>query len=70
MGQARRRRRQRSAGAFLGDGRGNIAIPMSTLADEYHDEPAEPVDSDVVPEPDPPGLVARLIKRVRRTAWS
>jgi hypothetical protein len=42
-----------------------IPIPMSTLSDEYHDEPTEPEDSDRVPEPEPPGLFRRLVDRIR-----
>ena len=65
MGEPQRRRAERNAGAFLGtDGVGMIPVPMSTLSDEYHDEPAEPED-DHVPEPEPPGLVHRVIDRVK-----
>jgi hypothetical protein len=53
------------ARAFLGtDPGGMVAVPMRTLSDDYHDEPAEPEDSDRVPEPEPEGLVHRLIDRV------
>jgi hypothetical protein len=38
---------------------------MSTLCDEYHDEPTEPED-DVEPEPEPPGRLRRLIERLTR----
>jgi hypothetical protein len=54
-----------NAGAFLGtDPVGMMAVPMRTLSDDYHDEPAEPEDSDRVPEPEPEGLVHRVIDRV------
>ena len=49
----------RNAGAFAGGGGGGIQtmpVPMSTLSDEYHDEPTEPEDSDRVPDPEPPGF--------------
>ena len=56
-----------NAGAFLTDtSYGMIPIPMSTLSDEYHDEPTEPVDSDRVPEPEPRGLIRRLFDREAR----
>ena len=38
---------------------------MSTLSDEYHDEPTEPEDSDRVPEPDPPGLAHCVVGWLR-----
>ena len=41
-----------------------IPIPMRTLDNEYRDEPAEPRDSDVVPAPDAPGPVRRIVKRL------
>jgi len=56
-----------NAGAFLTDtSYGMIPIPMSTLSDEYHDEPTEPEDSDRVPEPKPRGLIRRLFDRMAR----
>ena len=41
-----------------------IAVPSTTLSDEYHDEPAEPEDSDRVPEPEPPSRVRRVVDRL------
>ena len=41
-----------------------IPVPMTTLSDEYHDEPAEPQDSDRVPDPEPQGQFSRLIDRL------
>jgi hypothetical protein len=57
---------ERNAGAFAnptGIGAG-IPIPMSTLSDDYHDEPTEPEDSERVPEPEPPGRIRRLVDRL------
>jgi hypothetical protein len=54
---------EHNAGAFAnpsGIG-GGIPVPMSTLSDEYHDEPAEPEDSDRIPEPEPPGFIRRVV---------
>jgi hypothetical protein len=51
---------EHSAGAFLGPDL-LVAAPIRTLDNEYHDTPAEPVDSDRVPEPEPPSLVRRVI---------
>ena len=66
MGEPQRRRAERNAGAFLGtDGVGMIPVPMSTLSDEYHDEPVDPED-DREPAPDPPGRIRRLIDRLGR----
>lgn len=43
-----------------------IGLPaVRTLSDEYHDTRAEPLDSDRVPDPEPPGLVHKVIDRVR-----
>jgi hypothetical protein len=42
-----------------------VPVPMSTLSDEYHDEPTEPED-DHEPEPEPPGLIRRVIEGVSR----
>lgn len=58
----------RNAGAFLTDtSYGMIPVPMSTLSDEYHDQPPEPQDSDRVPEPEPepPSRLRRIIDRLR-----
>lgn len=55
----------RNAGAFLNpDAYSMIPVPMSTLSDEYHDEPTEPEDSERVPEPEPPSRVRRAIDRL------
>jgi hypothetical protein len=35
---------------------------MRTLADDYHDVPAEPEDSDREPEPEPPGRLRRIAR--------
>jgi hypothetical protein len=57
------RRKVEKAGAFLSDGFQNIAVPIRTLSDEYHDTP-EPQDSDRVPDPEPDGLATRLMHRI------
>lgn len=50
------------AGAFLSsDPYGMAAVPIRTLADEYHDQPAEPQDSERVPIPAPAGRLRRLL---------
>jgi hypothetical protein len=60
MGSDERRKIERS-GAFLsGDGFANIAVPIRTLSDDYHDTP-EAQDSDRVPEPAPEGRLTRLV---------
>ena len=64
MSRSKTNRPERSAGAILGPDL-LVAAPMRTLSDEYHDVPAEPVDSDRVPEPDPPGLVRRIVDGLR-----
>ena len=44
-----------------------IAAPMRTLSDEYHDAPTEPEeDSSRMPDPEPPGLVRRVMSRLSR----
>ena len=63
MSKAKPRQPERNAGAFLSP-MGTIPAPMSTLSDEYRDEPAEPTDSDREPEPEPAGLVRRIITRL------
>jgi hypothetical protein len=40
---------------------------MRTLSDEYEDLPVDPED-DRVPEPEPPGVIRRLIESVHRLA--
>lgn len=64
MSKPRPRRAERSAGAFLGP---SILVPasMRTLSDEYRDEPTYPED-EREPEPEPPGLVRRVIDRLAR----
>lgn len=69
MPEPTRKRPQRNAGAFIdpqGTGGGAIPIPMSTLSDEYHDEPTEPEDSDRVPEPQAPSLIRRIVEQLFR----
>ncbi len=57
----------RNAGAFLTDtSYGMIPIPMSTLSDEYRDQPVEPQDSDRVPAPEQPSRMRRIADRLRR----
>ncbi len=63
MSEPQRKRSGPSAGAFLSPV-GPVAAPTRTLSDEYHDEPAEPEDSSKVPEPEPPGLVRRILDRL------
>ena len=63
MSQSKRRRLEHNAGAFLSPV-GTIPAPMRTLSDEYRDEPAEPRDSDRVPEPEPARLVRQIIERL------
>ena len=63
MSRPRPRRPVRNAGAFLGPDV-LIPVPMSTLSDEYQDEPAEPEDSDREPEPEPRGRVRRVLDRL------
>lgn len=53
---------QRNSGAFLGPDMA-VPVPMRTLSDEYHDVPTEPED-DHVPEPEPPGLIRRVVERL------
>ncbi len=43
----------------------HVGLPaVRTLSDEYRDTP-EPMDSDRVPPPEPPGLVRRIVDRLR-----
>jgi hypothetical protein len=62
----RPRQAEHNAGAFANpSGIGSpIPVPMSTLSDEYHDEPAEPEDSDRVPEPEAPGRLRRIVDQL------
>ena len=65
MTTPRPRRAERNAGAFLTPTDFSmIPVPMRTLSDEYHDEPAEPRDSETVPAPAPEGSIGRLAKRL------
>ena len=71
MPEPKPKRAEHNAGMFVdpsGIG-GGIPAPMSTLTDEYHDEP-EPEDSDRVPEPDPPSLAHRVVEWLRRRSKS
>lgn len=63
MSRPRPRHAEQNSGAFLGP---DMLIPltMRTLSDEYHDEPIEPED-DHVPEPEPPGLIRRVVDRLK-----
>lgn len=45
-----------------------VPVPMRTLSDDYTDQPAEPEDSDRVPDPEPPGLVRRVVDQLTRRA--
>jgi hypothetical protein len=66
MGRAKPRRVQRNAGAFMGPDV-LIPAPMRTLSDENQDAPTEPEeDSSRVPDPEPPGLVRRVMDRLAR----
>jgi hypothetical protein len=66
MGEPERKKAVRNAGVFLSPAPlPLVVVPMRTLCDEYHDEPAEPEDSDRVPEPEPPSRLRRLIRRIR-----
>ena len=60
------RRAEPNAGAFLTPDFSMIPVPMRTLSDDYHDEPAEPRDSATVPPPEPEGLLRRIVKRLAR----
>lgn len=67
MPEPKPKRAEHNAGAFAdpsGIG-GGIPVPMSTLSDEYRDEPAEPEDSDRVPVPEPPSLGHRVVEWLR-----
>ncbi len=57
------KRPERNAGAFLGP---DILapIPSRTLSDDYRDEPADPPE-ERVPPPEPPGLLARIVQRLK-----
>jgi hypothetical protein len=63
-------RPQRNAGVFVGGPNVGVSVPMQTLSDDYHDEPTEPEDSDRVPEPEPPGILRRVVRRLLRQSDS
>jgi hypothetical protein len=65
MTEAKHRQAQRNAGAFLGPDV-LVPAPMRTLSDDYHDEPAEPEESDREPVPEPPGKLRRLFAWLSR----
>jgi hypothetical protein len=66
VSEPERRKAEHNAGVFLTPAPlPLVVVPMRTLSDEYHDEPAEPEDSDRVPEPEPPSRLRRLIRRIR-----
>jgi len=69
MPEPERKKAVHNAGAFLSpvDMGGPIPVPMRTLSDDYHDEPTEPEDSDRVPDPEPPGLLRRLVDQFRHS---
>ncbi len=46
-----------------------VPVPMRTLSDDYHDEPVDPPD-DHEPEPEPPGLIRRIMARLSRGSAS
>jgi hypothetical protein len=62
MSRTKPKRAQPNSGAFLGPDMA-VPVPMRTLSDDYHDAPAEPED-DRVPEPEPPGLIRRVVDRL------
>lgn len=41
----------------------NIAVPIRTLSDDNHDR-SEPQDSDRVPDPEPEGVVTRVVHAI------
>ena len=62
MSRSKTKHAQPNSGAFLGPDM-TVPVPMRTLSDEYHDTPTEPED-DRVPEPEPPGLIRRVVDRL------
>jgi hypothetical protein len=64
MSRPKAGRTKQNAGAFLGPDM-LVPMPMHTLDDEYRDEPTEPED-DREPEPEPAGLLSRLVNRLTR----
>ncbi len=67
MGEHDRRRPEHNAGAFLGPDL-LVPVPMRTLSDDYHDEPAEPEDAAREPEPERSGRLRRALDRWTRHA--
>ncbi len=65
MSRPTKRQATHNAGAFLGPDV-LLPVPMRTLSDDYRDQPAEPEDSDRVPEPEPPGRVRRVLDKLAR----
>jgi hypothetical protein len=66
VARSKPRKAVRNAGAFSSpDGLGMIPVPMHTLSDEYRDEPVDAPD-DREPEPEPPGLIERVLERLKR----
>jgi hypothetical protein len=53
------RRKVERSGAFIGP-YATTPAPIRTLSDEYSDKP-EPEDSDRVPDPEPEGLVTKVV---------
>ena len=65
MSRREPRRTNDRSGAYLGPGL-LVPVPLRTLSDDYRDEPAEPEDSERVPDPQLPGLAHRVIERLGR----
>ena len=67
-GGSMRKQAVRNAGPSYRVGGENLGIlaPLHTLDDDYRDEPAEPEDSDRVPEPEAPGRIRHLLERLTR----
>jgi hypothetical protein len=63
MSRPKPRRAEHNAGAFMGPDV-MIPVPMRTLSDDYRDEATEPEDSERMPEPEPPGLLRRVLDRM------
>ncbi len=63
MSRPQPKRAEHNSGAFLGPDM-LVPVPMRTLSDDYHDESTEPED-DRVPDPEPPGLIRRMVERLR-----
>jgi hypothetical protein len=58
-------RRAKNAGAYLSPVGTPIVVLMHTLSDDYEDHPTYPED-ERVPEPEPRGLVRRVLDRLIR----